>query len=93
MALLYETSSYLVSRKRKRSHFTGVLAIHVPGLTHVKMLISSTTTSSGSVVGVNVTVTVSPKILGGGLNTGTSDVSCQRNYTNRNTSKMTLETF
>jgi len=54
------------------------------------MLISSTTMSSGRVVGVNVTVTVSPKIFGGGLNTGTSDVSCQRNYMNRNTSTIKL---
>jgi len=78
-----------VSHKTTRSHITDVLAIYVP-LTHVKMLTSSTTMSSGSVVGVNVTVTVSPKILGGGLNTGTSDVSCQRKYMNRNTSTIKL---
>jgi len=44
------------------------------GLTQVKMVISSTIMSS-----VNVSVTVSPYIPGGGLTTGMSDVSCQSN--------------
>jgi len=50
---------------RKVSH------INVPGLRHVNMLTSSTMMSP-----VNVSLTVSPYVLGGGLTTGTSDVSC-----------------
>jgi len=45
--------------------------IYIPGLRHVNMLISSTIMSS-----VNVSFTVSPYVLGGGLTIGSSDVSC-----------------
>jgi len=50
------------------------LHVNAPGLIQVKMLISSTIMSS-----VNIRVTVSPYVLGDGLTTGTSDVSCTQN--------------
>jgi len=56
----------------KDIHIVNMLSIiYIPGLRHVNMLISSTIMSS-----VNVSLTVSPYVFGGGLTTGTSDVSC-----------------